>query len=118
MCGFCDEDFLPCSPQVFQGNRPTNSIIFKKLSPYTLGALIGESLVPFGQHEANLYTRVKVRSRVTILEIVFNAHKNACNKNVILRGHNTVICKQSYRGISSMHTYIVSTKKYILRVYA
>ncbi|XP_041642899.1 glucose-6-phosphate isomerase b [Cheilinus undulatus] len=26
--------------KVFQGNRPTNSIIFKKLSPYTLGALI------------------------------------------------------------------------------
>ncbi|TXL71496.1 glucose-6-phosphate isomerase, partial [Pantoea vagans] len=24
----------------FQGNRPNNSIIFKKLSPYTLGALI------------------------------------------------------------------------------
>ncbi|KAG7274928.1 hypothetical protein CRUP_002338 [Coryphaenoides rupestris] len=26
--------------KVFQGNRPTTSIIFKKLSPYTLGALI------------------------------------------------------------------------------
>ncbi|KAG5270575.1 hypothetical protein AALO_G00194220 [Alosa alosa] len=26
--------------KVFQGNKPTNSIIFKKLSPYTLGALI------------------------------------------------------------------------------
>ncbi|XP_046897352.1 glucose-6-phosphate isomerase b [Hypomesus transpacificus] len=26
--------------KVFQGNRPTNSIIFKKLNPYTLGALI------------------------------------------------------------------------------
>lgn len=26
--------------KVFQGNRPTNSIIFKKLTPYTLGALI------------------------------------------------------------------------------
>ncbi|TWW67237.1 glucose-6-phosphate isomerase b [Takifugu flavidus] len=25
--------------KVFQGNRPTNSIIFRKLSPYTLGAL-------------------------------------------------------------------------------
>lgn len=26
--------------KVFQGNKPTNSIIFKKLTPYTLGALI------------------------------------------------------------------------------
>ncbi|KAK7152316.1 hypothetical protein R3I94_008596 [Phoxinus phoxinus] len=26
--------------KVFQGNKPTNSIIFKKLSPYTLGVLI------------------------------------------------------------------------------
>lgn len=33
----------PCLTQVFQGNRPTNSIIFKKLSPFTLGALIGEN---------------------------------------------------------------------------
>uniref|UniRef100_A0AAQ4S1Y3 Glucose-6-phosphate isomerase n=1 Tax=Gasterosteus aculeatus aculeatus TaxID=481459 RepID=A0AAQ4S1Y3_GASAC len=32
------EKILP--HKVFQGNRPTNSIIFKKLSPYTLGALI------------------------------------------------------------------------------
>ncbi|KAM3849647.1 glucose-6-phosphate isomerase b [Diretmus argenteus] len=32
------ESILP--HKVFQGNRPTNSIIFKKLSPYTLGALI------------------------------------------------------------------------------
>uniref|UniRef100_A0A7N9AS93 Glucose-6-phosphate isomerase n=1 Tax=Mastacembelus armatus TaxID=205130 RepID=A0A7N9AS93_9TELE len=32
------EKILP--HKVFQGNRPTNSIIFKKLTPYTLGALI------------------------------------------------------------------------------
>uniref|UniRef100_A0A8C4IIZ9 Glucose-6-phosphate isomerase n=1 Tax=Dicentrarchus labrax TaxID=13489 RepID=A0A8C4IIZ9_DICLA len=32
------EKILP--HKVFQGNRPTNSIIFKKVSPYTLGALI------------------------------------------------------------------------------
>ncbi|XP_068586969.1 glucose-6-phosphate isomerase b [Cebidichthys violaceus] len=32
------EKILP--HKVFQGNRPTSSIIFKKLSPYTLGALI------------------------------------------------------------------------------
>ncbi|KAK5914936.1 hypothetical protein CesoFtcFv8_000575 [Champsocephalus esox] len=32
------EKILP--HKVFQGNRPTNSIVFKKLSPYTLGALI------------------------------------------------------------------------------
>uniref|UniRef100_A0A8C1GMK2 Glucose-6-phosphate isomerase n=2 Tax=Cyprinus carpio TaxID=7962 RepID=A0A8C1GMK2_CYPCA len=32
------EKILP--HKVFQGNKPTNSIIFKKLSPYTLGALI------------------------------------------------------------------------------
>ena len=27
--------------KVFEGNRPTNSIVFKKMSPFTLGALIG-----------------------------------------------------------------------------
>uniref|UniRef100_A0A668ABF8 Glucose-6-phosphate isomerase n=1 Tax=Myripristis murdjan TaxID=586833 RepID=A0A668ABF8_9TELE len=32
------EKILP--HKVFQGNRPTNSIIFKKLTPHTLGALI------------------------------------------------------------------------------
>ncbi|XP_072321209.1 glucose-6-phosphate isomerase b [Eucyclogobius newberryi] len=32
------EKILP--HKVFQGNRPTNSIIFKKVTPYTLGALI------------------------------------------------------------------------------
>ncbi|KAM4593331.1 glucose-6-phosphate isomerase b [Odontesthes bonariensis] len=32
------EKILP--HKVFQGNRPTSSIIFKKLTPYTLGALI------------------------------------------------------------------------------
>ncbi|XP_073709901.1 glucose-6-phosphate isomerase b [Misgurnus anguillicaudatus] len=32
------EKILP--HKVFQGNKPTNSIIFKKLSPYTLGVLI------------------------------------------------------------------------------
>lgn len=30
-----------CS-KVFEGNKPSNSIVFKKLSPFTLGALIGE----------------------------------------------------------------------------
>lgn len=27
--------------KVFEGNRPTNSILVKKVSPFTLGALIG-----------------------------------------------------------------------------
>ncbi len=26
--------------QVFEGNRPTNSIVFQKLNPFTLGALL------------------------------------------------------------------------------
>jgi hypothetical protein len=30
--------------KVFKGNRPTNSIMFKKLTPFTLGLLIGKSL--------------------------------------------------------------------------
>ncbi|KAF3832294.1 hypothetical protein F7725_025959, partial [Dissostichus mawsoni] len=39
--GLSGEDLEKILPhKVFQGNRPTNSIIFKKLSPYTLGALI------------------------------------------------------------------------------
>lgn len=28
--------------KIFQGNRPTNSIVVKKVTPFTLGALIGE----------------------------------------------------------------------------
>lgn len=28
--------------KVFEGNKPSNSIVFKKLSPFVLGALIGE----------------------------------------------------------------------------
>lgn len=28
--------------KVFEGNRPTNSIVVKKLTPFTLGALIGK----------------------------------------------------------------------------
>lgn len=28
--------------KVFLGNRPTNSIVVKKVTPFTLGALIGE----------------------------------------------------------------------------
>lgn len=31
--------------KVFEGNRPTNSILVKKLTPFTLGALIGNSLI-------------------------------------------------------------------------
>lgn len=29
--------------KVFEGNRPTNSIVVKKISPFTLGALIGKN---------------------------------------------------------------------------
>ena len=32
---------LPAS-QVFEGNKPTNSIVVQKLTPFNLGALIGE----------------------------------------------------------------------------
>ena len=28
--------------KVFQGNRPTNTLVVKKVSPFVLGALIGE----------------------------------------------------------------------------
>ena len=31
--------------QVFEGNRPSNSIIFQKLTPFMLGVLIGKLLV-------------------------------------------------------------------------
>ena len=39
------QDFLSLSlfpHQVFEGNKPTNSIVIQKLSPYNLGALIGQ----------------------------------------------------------------------------
>ena len=35
------EQLLP--HKVFKGNRPTNSIVVKKVTPFTLGALIGEN---------------------------------------------------------------------------
>merc|ERR1712142_54912 len=39
--GVSEEDLEKTLPhKVFQGNRPTNSIVFKKLNPFTLGALI------------------------------------------------------------------------------
>lgn len=34
------ENILP--HKVFPGNRPTNSIVVKKITPFTLGALIGK----------------------------------------------------------------------------
>lgn len=38
MSGEALENLLP--HKVFQGNKPTNSIVFKKLTPFTLGALV------------------------------------------------------------------------------
>lgn len=40
LCGNELDNLLP--HKVFVGNRPTNSIVVKKVSPFTLGALIGE----------------------------------------------------------------------------
>lgn len=40
LCGNELENLLP--HKVFVGNRPTNSIVVKKVSPFTLGALIGK----------------------------------------------------------------------------
>ena len=40
MSGDTLEKLLP--HKVFQGNKPSNSIIFKKLSPFMLGALVGK----------------------------------------------------------------------------
>ena len=37
------EKILP--HKVFKGNRPTNSIVVKKISPFTLGALIGKEII-------------------------------------------------------------------------
>ena len=37
----CSSVFFAARVQVFEGNRPSNSIIFTKLTPYMLGALIG-----------------------------------------------------------------------------
>ena len=31
--------------QVFEGNKPTNSVLFQKLTPYMLGVLIGKYLL-------------------------------------------------------------------------
>lgn len=41
--GVKDDELQKLLPhKVFQGNRPTNSIVFKKLTPFILGVLIGE----------------------------------------------------------------------------
>ena len=42
--GFPDSTIVTlfvCFVQVFEGNKPTNSIVLKKLTPYSLGMLIG-----------------------------------------------------------------------------
>lgn len=39
MSGATLEHILP--HKVFKGNRPTNSLVFQKLTPYMLGVLIG-----------------------------------------------------------------------------
>lgn len=39
---FKDLIFFSFHSKVFEGNKPSNSIVFKKLSPFILGALIGE----------------------------------------------------------------------------
>lgn len=43
------EQLLP--HKVFTGNRPTNSIVVKKVTPFTLGALIGKSLYKYFFYE-------------------------------------------------------------------
>uniref|UniRef100_A0A671XBU9 Glucose-6-phosphate isomerase n=1 Tax=Sparus aurata TaxID=8175 RepID=A0A671XBU9_SPAAU len=58
------EKILP--HKVFQGNRPTNSIIFKKLSPYTLGALIGERSQCFSSLTA---TDIKKSIKLLLVEL-------------------------------------------------
>lgn len=40
MSGDALENLLP--HKVFQGNKPSNSIIFKKLTPFMLGVLVGK----------------------------------------------------------------------------
>lgn len=47
------EKILP--HKVFQGNRPTNSIVVKKVTPFTLGVLIGNFFVVFN-FSFNLYS--------------------------------------------------------------
>lgn len=41
--GMSDEQIKSILPhKVFEGNRPTNSIVVKKVSPFVLGSLIGK----------------------------------------------------------------------------
>lgn len=46
--------------KVFEGNRPTNSILVKKLTPFTLGALIGKKLLQKFLLEIKLLNHVKL----------------------------------------------------------
>jgi len=46
------EKILP--HKVFEGNRPTNSIMVKRVTPFTLGALIGKKFVCFKLRLKNL----------------------------------------------------------------
>ena len=45
---FCILDWQECCLslplQAFEGNRPSNSIVFQKLTPFMLGVLIGKLL--------------------------------------------------------------------------
>lgn len=37
------------SLQVFLGNKPSNSIVFQKLTPFILGALVGEYMLRWAE---------------------------------------------------------------------
>lgn len=37
--------------KIFEGNRPTNSIVIKKLTPFVLGALIGKYVIIIGVYK-------------------------------------------------------------------
>ena len=41
------KDEVLASQKVFAGNRPTNSIVVKQITPFILGALIGELKIKF-----------------------------------------------------------------------
>lgn len=50
------EKILP--HKVFEGNRPTNSIVVKKITPFTLGALIGMQADAVHSFTANITRKV------------------------------------------------------------
>jgi glucose-6-phosphate isomerase len=71
------EKILP--HKVFEGNRPTNSIVVRKITPFTLGALIGMEIDTVASFIANI--TVKMSSLGSMVSVHTQAVSIRCAQN-------------------------------------